>query len=257
MDRVSQKGVVQMSEQRVAVITGGTRGIGRAISMALAESGVHVCAGYQSNREAAESMREVAEKMGHSVSIHQMEVGEPDDCVRFVNEAIEAHGHIDYLINNAGINIDRTVRRMTIDEWHGVMRINISGCFYMIKAVIEHMISRGSGRIVNISSIIGETGNVGQANYATAKSGMHGLTKTLALELAGKGITVNCVAPGFISTDMMASVSEAVLEKIVKRIPIGRLGSPEEVAYVVTSLLDDRASYVTGAVISVNGGLDM
>jgi NAD(P)-dependent dehydrogenase (short-subunit alcohol dehydrogenase family) len=231
-----------MAEQKVAVITGGTRGIGRAISMALAESGVHVCAGYQSNREAAESMCEAAEKMGQSVSIHQMEVGEPEDCVRFVNDATEEHGHVDYLINNAGINIDRTVRRMTIDEWHGV---------------IEHMISRGSGRIVNISSIIGETGNVGQANYATAKSGMHGLTKTLALELAGKGITVNCVAPGFINTDMMASVPEAVLEKIVAQIPIGRLGKPEEVAYVVTSLLDDRASYVTGAVISVNGGLDM
>ena len=133
---------------------------------------------------------------------------------------------------------------MTIDEWHAVMRINISGCFYMVKAVVEHMVERGSGRIVNISSIIGETGNVGQANYATAKSGMHGLTKSLALELARKGITVNCVAPGFIDTDMMSSVPETVLENIVARIPVGRLGSSEEVAYVVTSLLDDRASYV-------------
>jgi NAD(P)-dependent dehydrogenase (short-subunit alcohol dehydrogenase family) len=186
-----------------------------------------------------------------------MDVGQPEDCVRFVNEALSANGHVDYLINNAGINIDRTVRRMTIDEWHAVMRINISGCFYMVKAVVEHMVERGSGRIVNISSIIGETGNVGQANYATAKSGMHGLTKSLALELARKGITVNCVAPGFIDTDMMSSVPETVLENIVARIPVGRLGSSEEVAYVVTSLLDDRASYVTGAVIPVNGGLDM
>jgi NAD(P)-dependent dehydrogenase (short-subunit alcohol dehydrogenase family) len=246
-----------MGEERVAVVTGGTRGIGRAISMNLAQAGVRVCAGYQSNREAAESMREAAAAEGHVVTVHQMEVGEPADCVRFVNEALEAYGRVDYLINNAGINIDRTVRRMTIDEWHSVMRINISGCFYMIKATIEQMIAQGSGRIVNISSIIGETGNVGQANYATAKSGMHGLTKTLALELASKGITVNCVAPGFIDTDMMSSVPESVLEKIVARIPIGRLGSADDVAYVVSALLDDRASYVTGAVIPVNGGLDM
>jgi len=246
-----------MAEQKVAVVTGGTRGIGKAITLALAESGVHVCASYLSNLESAEAMRDEAVKRRYSISLHQMDVGDPNDCVRFIGEAIDGYGHVDYLINNAGINIDRTVRRMTIDEWHAVMRINISGCFYMVKAVVEHMIDRGTGRIVNISSIIGETGNVGQANYATAKSGMHGLTKTLALELAKKGITVNCVAPGFISTDMMASVPEAVLESIVARIPVARLGAPEEVAYVVTSLLDDRASYVTGAVIPVNGGLDM
>jgi NAD(P)-dependent dehydrogenase (short-subunit alcohol dehydrogenase family) len=246
-----------MVDGKVAVVTGGTRGIGKAITLALAEQGTHVCASYVSNRESAEAMRNEVEKLGYSISVHQMDVGEPGDCVRFINESVETYGHVDYLINNAGINIDRTVRRMTIEEWHTVMRINISGCFYMVKAVVEHMIERGSGRIVNISSIIGETGNVGQANYATAKSGMHGLTKSLALELAKKGITVNCVAPGFIDTDMMASVPENVLENIVERIPVGRLGGAEEVAYVVASLLDDRASYVTGAVIPVNGGLDM
>ena len=246
-----------MVDGKVAVVTGGTRGIGKAITLALAEQGTHVCASYVSNRESAEAMRDEVEKLGYSISVHQMDVGEPGDCVRFINESVETYGHVDYLINNAGINIDRTVRRMTIEEWHTVMRINISGCFYMVKAVVEHMIERGSGRIVNISSIIGETGNVGQANYATAKSGMHGLTKSLALELAKKGITVNCVAPGFIDTDMMASVPENVLENIVERIPVGRLGGAEEVAYVVASLLDDRASYVTGAVIPVNGGLDM
>jgi len=225
--------------------------------MALAESGVHVAAGYLSNAEAAEETKALVTAAGGSLSLHQVDIGSPDDCLKYANEVIEAYGRIDYLINNAGINIDRTVRRMTVDEWHSVMRINISGCFYMVKAVIEHMISRKSGRIVNISSIIGQTGNVGQANYATAKSGMFGLSKTLALELAGKGITVNCVAPGFISTDMMASVPEKILEEIVARIPVGRLGAPEEIAFAVMGLLDDRASYITGAVIPVNGGLDM
>jgi acetoacetyl-CoA reductase len=246
-----------MTEKKDAMVTGGTRGIGRAISVALAESGVHVAAGYLTNAEAAEETRAMISASGGSLSLHQVDIGVPEDCVKYANEVIDAHGRIDYLVNNAGINIDRTVRRMTVEEWHSVMRINISGCFYMVKAVIEHMISRQSGRIVNISSIIGETGNVGQANYATAKSGMFGLSKSLALELAGKGITVNCVAPGFISTDMMASVPEKILDQIVARIPVGRLGEPEEVAFAVMGLLDDRASYITGAVIPVNGGLDM
>ena len=246
-----------MANEKVAVVTGGTRGIGRAITMALAENGVNVAACYGSNKDAAEQTQKDASLLGVSVSIHQGDVGNPDDCKRVVNEALETHGRIDYLINNAGINLDRTVRRMTVDEWHAVMRVNISGCFYMVKGVLEHMIERGSGRIINISSIIGQTGNVGQANYATAKSGMFGLTKTLALELAHKGVTVNCVAPGFIRTDMMASVPDNILEGIVERIPIGRLGEPEEIANAVLFLLDDRAAYITGAVIPVNGGLDM
>jgi NAD(P)-dependent dehydrogenase (short-subunit alcohol dehydrogenase family) len=246
-----------MADQKVAMVTGGTRGIGRAITLALVESGVHVAAGYLSNSDAADETNKAAAALGGSISLHQVDIGDPDACARYASEVIEAYGQIDYLVNNAGINIDRTVRRMTVEEWHSVMRINISGCFYMVKAVIEHMIERKQGRIVNISSIIGQTGNVGQANYATAKSGMFGLSKTLALELAGKGITVNCVAPGFISTDMMASVPEKILAEIVARIPVGRLGDPDEVAFAVMGLLDDRAGYITGAVIPVNGGLDM
>jgi NAD(P)-dependent dehydrogenase (short-subunit alcohol dehydrogenase family) len=246
-----------MSDSRVALVTGGTRGIGKAITFALAESGVHVAASYLSNEAAATTARDKAVAEGGSVSIHQMDVGNPDDCLRYVQEVIDRYGHVDYLINNAGINLDRTVRRMTVEEWHKVMRINISGCFYMVKAVVEHMIERKTGRVVNISSIIGETGNVGQANYATAKSGMFGLTKSLALELSHKGITVNCVAPGFISTEMLESVPAEIIDQIVARIPLGRLGRPEEVAFAVMNLLDDRAAYITGTVIQVNGGLDM
>jgi NAD(P)-dependent dehydrogenase (short-subunit alcohol dehydrogenase family) len=218
---------------------------------------VHVAAGYLSDEDSAKATVDAASGMSGSVSVHRVNVGEPDECMQYAQDVIEQFGRVDYLVNNAGITIDRTVRRMTVDDWHKVMRINISGCFYMVKGVIEHMIERKSGRIVNISSIIGETGNVGQANYATAKSGLFGLTKSLALELANKGITVNSVAPGFIATDMLASVPPEILAQIVAKIPVGRLGNPEDVAYAVINLCDDRAAYITGAVIPVNGGLDM
>jgi acetoacetyl-CoA reductase len=246
-----------MHEGRVAVVTGGTRGIGKAITVALTEDGAHVAAGYSSDVTSAEATQKEIQAAGGSVSIHQGNVGRYEECQLFIEEVLSKYGRIDYLINNAGINIDRTLRKMSIDDWHSVMRVNISGCFYMIKSVIEHFIERGSGKIVNISSIIGQTGNIGQANYATAKSGMEGLTRTVALELANKGVTVNCVSPGFVLTDMLASVPTDAIEKIIKRVPVGRLGTPEEVAHAVMFLLDDRSAYVTGAVIPVNGGLDM
>lgn len=242
---------------RVAIVTGGTRGIGAAISAELAALGAHVAAGYSRNSEAAERLAYGFGSQGWSVSLHQGNVGNPEDCARVVREVIDQHGHVDFLVNNAGINIDKTVRKMSIDDWHAVLRVDLSGAFYMTKAVLDHMLERGSGRIVNISSVIGEMGNIGQANYSASKSGLFGLTKSLALETARKGITVNCVAPGFIETEMVAAMPPEALEKIIERIPVRRLGSPWEVARVVRFLLEEGSSYITGSIYEVNGGLYM
>jgi acetoacetyl-CoA reductase len=246
-----------MSDKRVAVITGGARGIGAAITEALARDGVHVAAGYSSNRAPAEELEKKLTAEGLSVSIHQGNVGEPADCQRVVDEVLATHGQIDYLVNNAGVTVDKTVRKMTVEDWHAVLRINLSGAFYMTKAVLEHMLQRGFGRVVNISSVIGQTGNIGQANYSASKAGLFGFSQSLALETARKGITVNCVAPGFIETDMFAAIPKEVVDKILTTIPVGRLGQAYEVARAVQFLLDDAAGYITGSVLNVNGGLDM
>ncbi len=246
-----------MFEGRVALVTGGTRGIGAAITESLAANGASVAAGYNRGRESAEKFAEKMTEKGAKVSIHQGRVDDRDDCNRVVKEVMDRFGRVDYLINNAGITVDKTVRKMTIDDWRQVLEVNLSGAFQMTKAVLEHMIERGSGRIVNISSVIGETGNVGQANYAASKAGLFGFSKSLALEMAQRGITVNCVAPGFIETEMVAAIPEAALAKVVEKIPQRRLGRPDEVARVVRFLLEDDSSYITGAVFSINGGLDM
>jgi len=247
----------QQPEQRVAIVTGGARGIGAAITTALARSGVHVAAGYSSNSKAAGDLKGKLEAEGASVSVHQGNVGEPEDCSKVVNDVLEQYGRVDYLVNNAGITVDKTVRKLTVDDWHAVLRINLSGAFYMSKAVLDHMTEKEFGRIVNISSVIGQTGSVGQANYASSKAGLIGFSKSLAQEVAGKGVTVNCVAPGFIETEMVAAVPEKALEKIVKKIPMGRLGQADEIARAVQFLVDEKAGYITGSVIAVNGGLDM
>jgi acetoacetyl-CoA reductase len=244
-------------EGRVAVVTGGTRGIGAAITECLAANGASVAAGYNRGRESAEKFAAQMTDKGAKVSIHQGRVDDRDDCNRVIKEVMDRFGRVDYLINNAGITVDKTVRKMTIDDWRQVLEVNLSGAFQMTKAVLEHMIERGSGRIVNISSVIGETGNIGQANYAASKAGLFGFSKSLALEMAQRGITVNCVAPGFIATEMVAAIPEAALAKVVEKIPQRRLGRPDEVARVVRFLLEDDSSYITGAVFSINGGLDM
>ena len=246
-----------MFESRVAIVTGGARGIGAAITTALAENGAHVAAGYSRNREVAERVCQELTDRGLSVTIHQGNVGEPEGCKRVVQEVLDAKGRVDFLINNAGVTVDKTVRKMTVEDWHAVLRINLSGAFYMVKAVLDHMLERGSGRIVNISSVIGETGSIGQANYAASKSGLVGLTKSLALETARKGITVNCVAPGFIDTEMVAAVPKEALDMVIEKIPMRRLGQASEIARMVRFLCEDESSYITGAVFAVNGGLEM
>jgi acetoacetyl-CoA reductase len=246
-----------MSDPRVALVTGGSRGIGAAITTTLARGGVHVAAGYSKGKDAAEELAAKLGAEGLSVSTHQGNVGNPEDCLRVVEEVLAQHGRIDYLINNAGVTVDKTVRKMTVDDWHAVLRVNLSGAFYMTKPVLDHMLARGSGRIVNISSAIGDTGGIGQANYAASKSGLFGFTKSLALETARKGITVNCVTPGFIETDMVAAVPEEILKTIISRIPVGRLGQGSDIARAVKFLVDDEAGYITGSVLAVNGGLEM
>lgn len=239
---------------QVALVTGGSRGIGLAIAHHLLSQGATLAAGYSRDETAALALDD---EYQDRVSIHQGNIGVVADCDRVVREVIERHGKIDILVNNAGITADRTVRKMAPDEWDRVIRVNLSGAFYLCRAVLNPMLERGYGRIVNISSVIGETGNIGQANYSAAKAGLFGLTKSLALETARKGITVNCVAPGFIATEMVKAVPEDALAKVVALIPCGRLGEPEEVARVVDFLVDPASGYITGSVMDVNGGLNM
>ncbi|MBI4271417.1 MAG: 3-oxoacyl-ACP reductase FabG [Candidatus Rokubacteria bacterium] len=256
---------------RVAFVTGGTRGIGAAICRSLASQGATLAAGYGGNDEAARKFRDAfAVTYRTPVSIHKGNVAEPDDCRRTIDEVIETHGRLDILVNNAGITIDKTVLKMSDEDWFKVLNVNLSGAFFLSQAALRHMAERGSGRIVNVSSVIGEMGNIGQANYAASKSGLFGLTKTLAREAAfllarsgkltdpaGIGLTVNTVTPGFTATEMLEHIPEKVMEKIVAQIPLGRLGRPEEVARVVHFLAADASSYITGQVWGVNGGMDM
>jgi NAD(P)-dependent dehydrogenase (short-subunit alcohol dehydrogenase family) len=257
-------------EGRVALVTGGTRGIGAAISRALGEAGAIVAAGYTRDDDAAARfIKDIDRSDDRQGTVHRGNVGNPEDCERVVTEVIEKHGRLDILVNNAGITSDKPVLKMSFEDWDKVIRVNLSGAFYMAKPALGHMVERGTGRIVNISSIIGQQGNIGQANYAAAKSGMFGLTMTLAREAAhalkkaeklhegGPGLTVNTVAPGFVNTDMVASVPDKVLDGIRAKIPLGRLGEPGEIARVVHFLCDDASSYITGQVWAVNGGMEM
>jgi acetoacetyl-CoA reductase/3-oxoacyl-[acyl-carrier protein] reductase len=254
---------------RVALVTGGTRGIGAAICESLANQGAAVAAGYNRGHDNAVAFQATLRDRGVTATIHQGNIGSAEDCARTVRDVIEQHGRLDILVNNAGITADRTVITMSADEWYTVLAVNLSGAFFCSQTAVGHMLERGTGRIVNISSLAGQSGNIGQANYAASKSGLFGLTKTLAreatflLERSGKltddsiGVTVNTVTPGYTLTEMVAAVPDKVLTKITAQIPLRRLGRPEEIARIVHFLAADASSYITGQVWAVNGGMDM
>jgi len=272
---------------KAALVTGGSRGIGQAIAIKLAREGADVAVNYQSRKDQAadvidfinktdrlddldemikmidimdtvdqaKEVREMIESMGRRAILCQANVGSMDEVNRMRDKAVAEFGKIDILVNNAGIVKDKSFVKMTSEMWDDVISVNLTGTFNCSKAVIEGMLERQYGRIVNISSVIGRMGNRGQANYAASKAGIIGLTQTLAKEFADKGVTVNAIAPGFIGTDMLKSVPANIMEKILAQIPMGRLGRPEEVASAVTYLVSPEAGYITGQVIDINGGL--
>lgn len=237
---------------RTAVVTGGTRGIGEAISLALRDAGMTVAANYAGNEERA---RAFTERTG--IKAYKFDVADYDACVAGVQQIEAELGPVDVLVNNAGITRDGTMKKMDRGAWEDVIDTNLGGCFNMAKAVWEGMNARKYGRIVNIGSINGQAGQYGQVNYAAAKSGIHGFTKALAQEGARAGITVNAIAPGYIDTDMVAAVPPEVLDKIVAKIPVGRLGKAEEIARGVIFLCGEDAGFVTGSTLSINGGQHM
>jgi acetoacetyl-CoA reductase len=233
-------------------VTGGTRGIGEAISLKLKNAGYKVAAGYGGDDKTASRFTDTT-----GIPAWKWDVGDFDQCQDAVRKVEKALGPVDILVNNAGITRDGTMHKMTYKDWSEVIQTNLSSCFNMSNATFNGMRSRGFGRIVNIGSVNGQTGQFGQANYAAAKSGIHGFTKALAQEGAAKGITVNAIAPGYVDTDMVRKVPDNLLEKIVEKIPVGRLGRAEEIARGVAFLVADEAGFITGSTLSINGGQHM
>jgi len=241
-------------KDKVAIVTGGTGAIGTAICKALADAGAKVATNYRSE----EKMKKLRDGMkNREIFGHKCDVTEFDACRQFVETVEKELGHVDILVNNAGITMDTTLRKMTWEQWNTVLKTNLDSVFNMSRQVVQGMTDRGWGRIVNISSINGQKGQIGQCNYSAAKAGMHGFTMALAQEVARKGVTVNTLSPGYIGTEMVMAVPEEILNQIVAQIPVGRLGTVEEVAFVVTFLCSPQAAFITGADVAANGGQHM
>ena len=245
-------------KDRVALVTGAVGGIGRSISLHLAAEGAILALNYLVERdEDAEAYLKELTRQGFRASLYKADVSRSDEAVSLVERVTKDFGRIDVLINNAGITIDKTMRNMSADQWDKVIGVDLSSVFYCSRAVIGQMLERGYGRIINISSVVGQKGNFGQTNYAAAKAGIIGFTKALALETAKKGITVNAIAPGFVKTAMTDKIPKDVIDKIVDSIPVGRLAEPSEIARAIVFLADEKSSYITGQVMGINGGFYM
>jgi acetoacetyl-CoA reductase len=243
-------------EGGVAVVTGAGRGMGRAIAEELGAAGAKVAVNYSRSKEPAQEVVEKLSSNGVEAVALGADVSKPDQARQLIEETLDGFGRIDVLVNNAGITIDKTMRKLTTEEWDTVVQVDLNSCYYTVKPALEHFIEQQSGKIINISSFVGEAGNFGQTNYAAAKAGIIGFTKAAAQELARYQVTVNAVCPGFIETEMFDEVPEEVKERIRKRIPLGRIGEPGEVARVVRFLAED-GDYITGQTININGGIYM
>ena len=242
---------------KCAVVTGGSRGIGRAVCLELADQGADLLLNYAGNREAAEETAALCREKGVRAEIQQGDVSRAEDCSALFGQAAELYGRVDILVNNAGITRDTLLLRMSEEDFDRVLEVNLRGAFLCMKQAARLMVRQRSGRIVNMSSVVGLRGNAGQVNYAASKAGLIGMTKSLARELAGRGVTVNAVAPGFIATDMTAALSEEAAKAINQSIPQGRMGTPEDVAEAVLFLSSEQAGYITGQVLCVDGGMAM
>jgi 3-oxoacyl-[acyl-carrier protein] reductase len=244
-------------EGRTALVTGASRGIGRAVALALAEEGADVAINYVSNETAARDVAEHVRKLGRRAIVAQADVGDYPDVFRMSQDILREFAHLDILVNNAGINSDKTFVKMDHASWRKVLAINLDGVFNCTKVFIDQMIKQGYGRVVNITSVIGQIGNFGQANYAASKAGVAAMTKSLAKELAAKNITVNAIAPGFVDTEMVQQVPERVRNKLLEQIPLRRFGATEEIGRAVVYICSSDGDYITGAELSINGGLLM